>query len=73
MIRSWHRVLRCLLWTTENRHRYNRDKRRYPRDLTDDEWALAGPLIRPAKRGGGRRAVDARNVLNGIMDVLSTG
>ena len=61
------------MWTTENRQRYNRDKLRYPSDLTDDEWALAGPLIPPAKRGGRRRAVNERNVLNGIMYVLSTG
>ena len=25
--------------TSENRPRYNRDKLRYPRDLTDDEWS----------------------------------
>jgi hypothetical protein len=29
------------MWTTENRPRYNRDKLRYPSDLTDEEWALA--------------------------------
>jgi transposase len=61
------------MWTTENRPRYNRDKLRYPSDLTDEEWALARPLIPPARRGGRRRAVDERNVLNGIMYVLSTG
>ena len=26
------------MWTTENRHRYDRDKLRYPSDLTDAEW-----------------------------------
>jgi transposase len=30
-------------------------------------------LIPPAKRGGRRREVDVRDVLNGIMYVLSTG
>ena len=29
------------MWTSENRQRYNRDKLRYPSDLTDDEWSLA--------------------------------
>jgi transposase len=41
--------------------------------LTDEEWALVAPLIPPAKRGGNRRHVDLREVMNGIMYVLSTG
>ena len=60
------------MWTTKNRGRYDRSQLRYPSDLTDDEWALVGPLIRPAKRGGNRRHVDVREVMNGIMYVLST-
>ena len=31
------------------------------------------PLIPPAKRGGNRRHVDEREVVNGLMYVLSTG
>ena len=46
------------MWTTENRPRYNRDKLRYPSDLTDAEWQLVEPLIPPAKRGGDKRGVD---------------
>ena len=46
---------------------------RYPSDLTDPEWAHVEPLIPPAKRGGNRRHVDEREVVNGLMDVLSTG
>jgi len=61
------------MWTAENRARYNRDKLRYPSDLTDEEWALIEPLIPPARRGGRRREVDVREVVNGIMYVLSTG
>ncbi|MFD1304203.1 IS5 family transposase [Methylobacterium marchantiae] len=61
------------MWTTENRTRYDRSKLRYPSDLTDDEWALIEPLIPPAKRGGGKRSVDMRAVVNGLMYVLSTG
>ena len=61
------------MWTTENRRAYERSGLRYPSDLTDAEWALVAPLIRPAKRGGRRRTVDVREVLNGIVDVLSTG
>ena len=61
------------MWTAENRKRYDRSKLRYPSDLTDEEWSLVKPLIPPAKRGGRKREVDEREVLNGIMYVLSTG
>ena len=61
------------MWTAENRPRYNRDKLRYPSDLTDEEWALIAPLIAPGKSGGGKRTVDLREVVNGLMYILSTG
>src|ERR1035437_1676286 len=47
--------MRCRRWTIKNRPRYNRDKLRYPSDLTEAEWAHIKPLIPPAKRGGGKR------------------
>ena len=55
------------MWTTENRGRYDRSQLRYPSDLTDGEWALIKPLIPPAKRGGDKRTVDIREVVNGLM------
>ena len=61
------------MWTSKNRGRYDRSALRYPSDLTDDEWALIEPLIPPARRGGNKRHVDEREVMNGIMYVLSTG
>ena len=61
------------MWTTNNRARYDRSFLRYPSDLTDDEWALVEPLIPPAKRGGDKRTVIMREVVNGLMYVLSTG
>ncbi len=64
---------RCPLWTAENRPRYNRDKPRYPSDLTDAEWALIEPLIPPGKPGGGKPTLDLREVVNGLMYVLGTG
>jgi transposase len=70
----WHRfVLEVPMWTAENRPRYNRDKLRYPSDLTDEEWGLVEPLIAPGKRGGGKRTVIMRNVVDGVMYILSTG
>jgi transposase len=61
------------MWTSKNRARYDRSKLRYPSDLTDDEWGLVEPLIPPGKRGGGKRTVIMREVVNGLMYVLSTG
>ena len=61
------------MWTAEHRRAAERRGLRYPSDLTDAEWALIAPMIPPAKRGGRKRSVDVREVLNGIFTVLSTG
>ena len=61
------------MWTPENRGRYDRSKQRYPSDLTDKEWELVEPLIPPGKRGGSKRTVVMREVVNGLMYILSTG
>lgn len=61
------------MWTNENRARYDRSKLRYPSDLTDAECGFVRPLIPPARRGGGKRTVNIREVINGLMYVLSTG
>ena len=61
------------MWTNENRGRYDRSRLRYPSDLTDEEWARIEPLIPPAKRGGNKRTVNVREVVNGLMYVLATG
>ena len=59
------------MWTNENRTRYDRNRLRYPSDLTDAEWAHVEPLS-AGKRGGNRRHVHEREVVNGLMYV-STG
>src|ERR1700704_4475365 len=61
------------MWTIENRRRYERSGLRYPSDLTDAEWGLVAPLIPPAKQGGNKRHVDEREIVNGLMYILSTG
>ena len=61
------------MWTRKNRGRYDRSRLRYPSDLTEEEWALIGPLIPPAKRGGNKRTVNEREIVNGLMYILSTG
>ena len=37
------------------------------------EWAHIEPLIPPGKPGGGKRRVAIREVINGVMYILSTG
>src|ERR1700756_4215595 len=61
------------MWTPEHRRASDRRGLRYPSDLTNAEWVLVEPMIPPAKRGGRRRAVNVREVLNAIFYVLSTG
>jgi len=61
------------MWTAEHRRFAARKGLRYPSDLTDGEWALIEPMIPPGKRGGRRRKVNIREVLNAIFYVLSTG
>ena len=61
------------MWTSDNRRIYEDRGKRYPSDLNDDQWALIAPLIPPAKRGGRKRSVDEREVVNAILYVLETG
>ena len=61
------------MWTNKNRARYDRSKLRYPSDLTEGEWQLVEPLIPPGKPGGDKRTANMREVVNGLMYVLSTG
>jgi transposase len=61
------------MWTVEQRPAHDRAGLRYPSDLTEAEWALVAPFVPPAKRGGRKRTVDVREVLNGIFYVLATG
>lgn len=49
------------------------NRQAYPTDLTDAEWAIAEPLIPPAKLGGRKRTTDVREVLNAIFYLLRTG
>jgi transposase len=61
------------MWKPEHRLAARRIGLRYDSDLTDEEWALIAPLIPPAKRGGGKRTVNIREILNAIFYVLWTG
>jgi transposase len=61
------------MWTVEQRRKYAREGLRHPSDLTEAEWARIEPMIPPARRGGRRRGANMREVLNGILYVLSGG
>src|SRR3954447_25463940 len=60
------------MWKPEHRAAADRRGLRYESDLTDAEWALVAPLIRPGKRGGRPRTVNVREMLNAIFYVLWT-
>jgi putative transposase len=48
-------------------------RKRYPTDLTDEQWALIEPLLPPAKPGGRPRTVDLREVVNALFYQARTG
>jgi len=45
----------------------------YATDLTDEQWAVAGPLLPAAKPGGRPRTADLRLVLNTVFYLVRTG
>jgi len=48
--------------------------KRYPSDLSDDEWALLKPLLDPPGSGKGRpRRIPRREIANAIFYQLRTG
>jgi putative transposase len=53
-----------------------RSRKKYPSDLTDEQWAIVAPMLPPAKpstRGGRPRKVDMREVLNTIFYLNRSG
>lgn len=48
-------------------------RKAYPTDVSDAEWAILGALLPEAKPGGRPRSVDLRDVLNGIFYRQRTG
>lgn len=45
----------------------------YPSDLTDFEWEVVKELIAEPKKGGGKRRVDMRQVVNSCFYITKTG
>jgi transposase len=61
------------MWTAENRGTYDHKTKRYPSDLTDEEWALVEPHLPPPTKGRRHPALNRREVMNAILYVLTTG
>ena len=54
----------------------NRSRKKYISDLTDEQWAIVGPMIPPAKqnpRGGRPRNVNMREVLHTLFSLNRSG
>ena len=54
----------------------DQSRKKYPSDLTDEQWVIVAPLIPPAKsgpRGGHPRQVDMREVLNTLFYLNRSG
>ena len=60
-------------WTKTNRKHYQRKSKRYPSDVTDEEWAVISPLLPGPNRLGLTREVDLREVWNAIGYLAASG
>lgn len=64
------------MWTTESRGRIAaivRKTKRYPSDLTDEEWARMAPLMPAPGRTGRPREIEFREVINAIRYLVRSG
>jgi hypothetical protein len=50
-----------------------RKTKRYPTDLTDEEWARIKPLLPGRSKRGRPREVDLREIMNAIRYLVRTG
>src|SRR4051794_17260533 len=58
-----------MMWTSADRERYHEMKRRYPSDLSDEEWELIAPFFR------NYRPVSAtmREIVEGCLYLVAEG
>jgi putative transposase len=64
------------MWTPASRKNYEakgKQKKRYPTDLNDGEWAYIEPFLPPLARTGRPRQVDFREVINAIRYLVRSG
>ena len=61
------------MWTAKNRQQYERQGLRYPSDVTDEEWNVVRPYVVPEGSKCSPTPERMREILNGVLYVLSTG
>ena len=64
------------MWTPANRGRIAdlaKKTKRYPSDLTDEEWERVAPVLSRAAKKGRKPAVDLREALNAIRYMARSG
>ena len=61
------------MWKSEHRQAADRNRLRYPSNLTDAKSAIVQPIIPLARHSGRKRSVNVREVLNKIIYILWTG
>ncbi len=64
------------MWTEQSRGRMAKiakKTKRYPSDLTDEEWEQIGPLMPKPGRRGRPREVDFREVINAVRYLVRSG
>ena len=64
------------MWNAETRRcaaKVRSKLRRYPTDLTDEEWLMIAPLLPQPREKGRPRKTDLREVVNAIRYLVRTG
>jgi putative transposase len=64
------------MWTAANRGRMaeiEKKTKRYPTDLTEEEWSRVEPLLPKPAKTGRRREIDLREVINAVRYLVRTG
>lgn len=62
-----------MAWIDIARREHNRDRLRFPSDLTDRAWAVIVPVIPGPQRGGRPRTTDMGDVVEAILFIASSG
>ena len=45
----------------------------YPSDLSDEEWAILGPLVTPGKQAGHPQVLELRRIVDAVFYLLRAG
>src|SRR5690242_2509113 len=62
-----------IAWSRRGRHMVWMNTHPYPSDLSDEEWAILGPLITPGKQAGHPQLFGLRRIVEAVFYLLRTG